>query len=133
MQVWRDVAEIPPDVGPTVVTIGNFDGVHLGHRHVMRRARELAAEHRGLPVVAVTFDPHPLSVVAPDRAPQPLSSFDERLAMLGEAGADAVLVWPSPLCWRGWLPRTSSPRSFSTTSTPPSSWSGRTSVSATAR
>jgi riboflavin kinase/FMN adenylyltransferase len=94
MQVWRDVAEIPPEVGPTVVTIGNFDGVHLGHRHVIRRAHELAAEHGGLPVVAVTFDPHPLSVVAPDRAPQRLSSIDERLTMLGEAGADAVLVLP---------------------------------------
>jgi riboflavin kinase/FMN adenylyltransferase len=81
-------------VGPTVVTIGNFDGVHLGHRHVIRRAHELAAERGGLPVVAVTFDPHPLSVVAPDRAPQPLSSIDERLTMLGDAGADAVLVLP---------------------------------------
>jgi riboflavin kinase / FMN adenylyltransferase len=94
MQVWRDVAEIPPDVGPTVVTIGNFDGVHLGHRHVLRRAHELAADRDALPVVAVTFDPHPLRVVAPDRAPQPLASLEERLAMLGDAGADAVLVLP---------------------------------------
>jgi riboflavin kinase / FMN adenylyltransferase len=92
MQVWRDVDEIPSDLGPTVVTIGNFDGVHLGHRHVIRRAHELSAERGAIPVVAVTFDPHPLTVVAPQLAPQPLSSMDERLGMLGDAGADAVLV-----------------------------------------
>jgi riboflavin kinase/FMN adenylyltransferase len=94
MQVWHDVTEIPTDVGSTVVTIGNFDGVHLGHRHVIRRARELAAERGGQPVVAVTFDPHPLTVVAPDRAPQSLSSLPERLELLGQVGADAVLVLP---------------------------------------
>jgi riboflavin kinase / FMN adenylyltransferase len=92
MQVWRDVAEIPPDLGSSVVTIGNFDGVHLGHRHVIRRARELAEERGGIPVVAVTFDPHPLTVVAPDKSPQSLSSLPERLTMLGEAGTDATLV-----------------------------------------
>jgi riboflavin kinase/FMN adenylyltransferase len=92
MQVWRDVAEIPAELGPTVVTIGNFDGVHLGHRHVIRRAHELSAERGAIPVVAVTFDPHPLTVVAPHLAPLPLSSMDDRLAMLGDAGADAVLV-----------------------------------------
>ena len=76
----------------TVVTIGNFDGVHLGHRHVLARAHEVATELGGLPVVAVTFDPHPLSVIAPDRAPQPLTSLDRRIALLADAGADAVLV-----------------------------------------
>ena len=44
MQVWEDVSAIGPSIGPTVVTIGNFDGVHLGHRHVIRRAHEVAAE-----------------------------------------------------------------------------------------
>ena len=86
MQVWHDVTDIPTDLGSTVVTIGNFDGVHLGHRHVIRRARELAAERGGQPVVAVTFDPHPLTVVAPDRAPQPLSSLPERPSVARSGG-----------------------------------------------
>ncbi|MGA9343751.1 MAG: bifunctional riboflavin kinase/FAD synthetase [Nocardioidaceae bacterium] len=92
MQVWEDVSEVGPSIGPTVVTIGNFDGVHLGHRHVIRRAREVAAELGGLPVVAVTFDPHPMRVLAPDKAPMPLTTLDTRLSLLAEAGADAVLV-----------------------------------------
>ncbi len=92
MQVWHDVAEIDARLGSSVVTIGNFDGVHLGHRHVVARSREVATELGGLPVVAVTFDPHPLSVVAPDKAPQTLISLDRRLALLADAGADAVLV-----------------------------------------
>ncbi len=92
MWVWHDVAEVGSEAGPAVVTIGNFDGVHLGHRHVIGRARALAAELGGLPVVAVTFDPHPMSVVAPDKAPQPLTSLDRRLALLEDAGADATLV-----------------------------------------
>ena len=68
MQIWRSLDEVPADLGPTVVVIGNFDGVHLGHQHVLRRARELADE-RGLPVVAVTFDPHPMAVLRPEHAP----------------------------------------------------------------
>ncbi|MBA2772779.1 MAG: bifunctional riboflavin kinase/FAD synthetase [Nocardioidaceae bacterium] len=92
MQVWHDVAEIDARLGSSVVTIGNFDGVHLGHRHVVARSREVATELGGLPVVAVTFDPHPLTVVAPDKAPQMLVSLERRLALLATAGADAVLV-----------------------------------------
>jgi len=92
VQVWEDVSAIGPSIGPTVVTIGNFDGVHLGHRHVIRRAHEVAAELGGLPVVAVTFDPHPLRVLAPDKAPAPLTTLDTRLSLLAEAGVDAALV-----------------------------------------
>ncbi len=92
MQVWHDVSEKDPAVGSTVVTIGNFDGVHLGHRHVLQRSRELAADLGGIPVVVVTFDPHPLSVIIPDKAPQSLTSLGRRLELLDDAGVDAVLV-----------------------------------------
>jgi riboflavin kinase/FMN adenylyltransferase len=90
--VWHGVSEIPRDLGPTVVTIGNFDGVHLGHRHVIERSRELASELGGLPVVAVTFDPHPMRVLLPERAPVALVPVDERLSLLAAAGVDATLV-----------------------------------------
>lgn len=92
MRVWHGLAEVSEDLGRTVVTLGNFDGVHRGHRHVLAEARDLAVRLGGLPVVAVTFDPHPMSVIRPDKAPQPLTSLEDRVALLGAAGADAVLV-----------------------------------------
>ena len=97
VRVWHGVADVDDDLGPSVVTIGNFDGVHVGHRHVVSASHQLAAELGGLPVVAVTFDPHPLSVLVPDRAPRQLVSLDRRLDLLAEAGADAVLVVPFTL------------------------------------
>jgi riboflavin kinase/FMN adenylyltransferase len=92
VHVWLDVLEVSRDLGPTVVTIGNFDGVHSGHRHVVERARELAHELGGLPVVAVTFDPHPMRVLLPERAPVALASLDQRLELLSKAGVDGTLV-----------------------------------------
>jgi riboflavin kinase / FMN adenylyltransferase len=91
-QVWHGLPEIDRDLGPSVVTIGNFDGVHKGHRHVLAEAGRLAERLGGLPVVAVTFDPHPMTVIRPDKAPEPLTSVEDRIALLAAAGADAVLV-----------------------------------------
>ena len=82
VQIWRSLDEVPADLGPTAVVIGNFDGVHLGHRHVLARAREIADE-RSLPVVAVTFDPHPMAVLRPEHAPTTLTSLDVRAELLG--------------------------------------------------
>ena len=93
MQIWRDTGDVPADLGRSVVVIGNFDGVHLGHRRVIARAREIADE-RGLQVVAVTFDPHPMAVLRPDHAPITLSSIEERAELLAQAGADDVLALP---------------------------------------
>lgn len=73
----------------TVVVIGNFDGVHAGHAGVLRTAQETAP---GLPLVVVTFWPHPMTVLRPDRAPALICDLDERIRLLKEAGADEVRV-----------------------------------------
>jgi riboflavin kinase/FMN adenylyltransferase len=92
MRIWRGVEQVEPDLGPTVATVGNFDGVHLGHRHVISTAHDIAAEVGGLPVVVVTFDPHPMRVIRPDVAPAALTTLERRAELLREAGADAMLV-----------------------------------------
>jgi riboflavin kinase / FMN adenylyltransferase len=91
VRVWHSLDEVPADLGRTVVVIGNFDGVHLGHQHVIGRARE-RADTDGLRVVAVTFDPHPMAVLRPDHAPLTLSDLESRCRLLAEAGADDVFV-----------------------------------------
>jgi riboflavin kinase / FMN adenylyltransferase len=103
VKLWRDVAEVPADLGPTAVVIGNFDGVHLGHQHVLARARELADE-RGLTLVAVTFDPHPMAVLRPEHAPVMLTSVEQRAELLAATGADAVLALPFDKDMAGWSP-----------------------------
>lgn len=104
MQIWRALSEVPDGLGSTVVTIGNFDGVHRGHRHVLRRAREVATEVRAERVVAVTFDPHPMAVLRPEHAPVALSTIEVRTALLADAGADDVLVIPFDREIAGWSP-----------------------------
>ncbi len=91
MIIFRDPAEVPAGFGPSVVAIGKFDGVHSGHRAVIDRAR-VAAMDDGARVVAVTFDRNPLALLRPDRCPEPLVSVDQKIALLAEAGVDAVLV-----------------------------------------
>jgi riboflavin kinase/FMN adenylyltransferase len=103
VQIWRSLDEVPADLGPTAVVIGNFDGVHLGHRHVLARAREIADE-RSLPVVAVTFDPHPMAVLRPEHAPTTLTSLEVRAELLAAAGADHVLAVPFDRAVAGWSP-----------------------------
>ena len=103
MQIWRATGDVPADLGRSVVVIGNFDGVHLGHRRVIARAREIA-DARGLQVVAVTFDPHPMAVLRPDHAPITLTSIGERAALLQDAGADSVLALPFTTEVAAWSP-----------------------------
>ena len=76
----------------SVVVPGNHDGVHLGHVALLSRARALAARHGGARVVALTFDPHPLALLAPERAPEALTTIDRRIELLRAAGADDVAV-----------------------------------------
>jgi riboflavin kinase/FMN adenylyltransferase len=102
--VWRDVSEVPADLGRTVVTIGNFDGVHLGHQHVVKQARVVAERLAMERVVAVTFDPHPIAVLRPDHAPPTLTRIDERAGLLHAAGVDDILVLPFTREVAGWSP-----------------------------
>ncbi len=91
-RVWRG-GTAPAAVGPSVVTIGVFDGVHRGHRVVVGRAAQVAAA-AGVPLVAVTFDPHPADVARRGTPPARLCSVVQRAELLQEAGADGVWVIP---------------------------------------
>ncbi len=96
MRVYRSPAEVPQDFGPSVVTIGNFDGVHNGHREILRRVVEIAERTQSVPTV-LTFDPHPARVLAPDRAPKLIATIAQRLRRFEEAGVRAVLLLPFSL------------------------------------
>jgi riboflavin kinase/FMN adenylyltransferase len=93
MKIFRTLAELPAGFGPVVATIGNFDGVHRGHRwvidQVIARARAL-----GLPAVALTFDPHPVRVLRPDAPHSLITPLDAKLQQLATTGLDATLVLP---------------------------------------
>jgi riboflavin kinase / FMN adenylyltransferase len=91
MQRWQGPAEVPDDFGPSVVTIGVFDGVHRGHQWIVSRATEAASE-LGLPVVVVTFDPHPDEVVRPGSHPPFLCTPRRMSELLAGLGVDAVCV-----------------------------------------
>ncbi|MDH5279111.1 MAG: bifunctional riboflavin kinase/FAD synthetase, partial [Actinomycetota bacterium] len=85
MQRFDGPEAVPADWPRSVVTVGVFDGVHLGHRAIVARARDRAAG-TGMPVVAITFDPHPSEIVRPGTHPTLLSTLDDRVALLGQAG-----------------------------------------------
>ncbi|MCM3656702.1 bifunctional riboflavin kinase/FAD synthetase [Agromyces mediolanus] len=91
MRVFDDLAGVPAGFGPAAVTIGKFDGVHVGHRAVIGRLREIAAE-RQLSAVAVTFDRNPLALLAPDQCPASLVSTRQKLELLATTGLDATLL-----------------------------------------
>jgi riboflavin kinase/FMN adenylyltransferase len=88
---WYGLNDIPDDLGPTVVTLGNFDGVHRGHREVLGRVvRE--ARDRGATPVAVTFEPHPIAVLHPEHAPALVMSLGQRLDALEQVGVDVLVL-----------------------------------------
>jgi riboflavin kinase / FMN adenylyltransferase len=88
---WPDERPTPSE--GTVVTIGAYDGVHLGHRHLLSRLQARAAA-RGLRSAVVTFDRHPATVVRPDSAPPLLTDLDQKLELLADCGIDLTLVVP---------------------------------------
>lgn len=90
--VGIDALEPPAGTG-SVVTIGTFDGVHLGHRGLIMQAIE-EAEERGAQSVAVTWDRHPAETLRPDKAPALLTTPDRKIELLGETGIDMTAVLP---------------------------------------
>lgn len=90
MQFFDGVARVPAGFGPSAVTFGKFDAVHLGHLEVISAVTD-AARERSLSSVVITFDRHPLSVIAPERRPHDLVSAAQKRELLASAGVDAVL------------------------------------------
>jgi riboflavin kinase/FMN adenylyltransferase len=93
VQRWRGLDGLPGGWGRCVATIGVFDGVHLGHQELIRRAVTLAGE-RGLPSVLVTFDPHPSEVVRPGSHPAQLTTLRRKAELVEELGIDVFCVLP---------------------------------------
>jgi riboflavin kinase / FMN adenylyltransferase len=91
LRTYDGVGAVPADLGPTVATVGMFDGVHRGHRALLDRVAAEAAT-RDVPAAAVTFDRHPLAVLRPGSEPPLLTTLDRKVELLGQAGMAVVLV-----------------------------------------
>lgn len=93
MQIFRELDEVPADFGATILSVGNFDGVHRAHRHVLkevvRRAKDTGARS-----MVVTFDPHPVRILRPEVGPKLITPLARKLELLGKTGIDATLVLP---------------------------------------
>ncbi|MGD1073499.1 MAG: bifunctional riboflavin kinase/FAD synthetase [Bryobacteraceae bacterium] len=96
MRIFHSPSAVPIAFGPSVVTIGNFDGLHTGHREIMRRVVSIANQ-RGLTPTVLTFDPHPARVLAPERAPKLIATIGQRLRRFEHEGIEAVLLLPFSL------------------------------------
>ena len=96
MERWRGVEGIPTKWGRCVVTIGVFDGVHLGHQQIIKRAVERAAE-LNVPSVVLTFDPHPIEVIRPGSHPPMLTGQRYKADLVEELGVDVFCVLPFTL------------------------------------
>jgi riboflavin kinase/FMN adenylyltransferase len=93
MQVVHGLDGLVAPASGSAVTIGAYDGVHLGHRHVLALLRDMAAE-RGLETVVVTFDRHPATVVRPESAPRLLTDLEQKLELLASTGVQRTVVVP---------------------------------------
>lgn len=93
MRIYSSLADVPADFGPSALTIGNFDGVHFGHRRILMRLKTIADEHRWKPSV-LTFHPHPTRVVAPERTPPLLMPPEDRARLMCQEGIEQVLILP---------------------------------------
>lgn len=93
MRWIEEAVEFPPELRPTVLTIGKFDGLHIGHRKLLELVR-VAARERGCTSLAVTFDRHPFAVLAPERLPQAIVSPRQKRELFAHTGIDAVVNLP---------------------------------------
>jgi riboflavin kinase/FMN adenylyltransferase len=93
MHIYRHLSELPPGKTPVIATIGNFDGVHLGHRFVISEVIERARFVEGQSI-AVTFDPHPTRILRPEDPMRLITPTERKLELLAATGVDATLVLP---------------------------------------
>jgi riboflavin kinase/FMN adenylyltransferase len=93
MKIYRQLSEVPADFGPSIATIGNFDGVHRGHLWVIAEVVE-RARAAGVVSVAITFDPHPARVIRPQLRLPLITPLDQKIELLAATGLDALLVLP---------------------------------------
>jgi len=93
MRIFNKLGDIPADFGPTVLSVGNFDGVHRGHQYVLNRMSQRAHEFNAQSMV-LTFDPHPIRILRPREAPPLITPIAQKLKLLEKTGLDAVLVLP---------------------------------------
>lgn len=93
MRVFHKPGDVPSDFGPTVLSVGNFDGVHRAHARVLAKIVKRAQE-QGLKSMAVTFEPHPTRILRPDANLKLLTPTPEKIHLLEETGLDAVLLLP---------------------------------------
>jgi riboflavin kinase/FMN adenylyltransferase len=91
VEVLRHIATTPRRFVAPVLTLGNFDGVHRGHQAILRRVAEVAHASGG-EAVAMTFNPHPVAVLHPERAPQLITSLRDRIRLMAAAGIDVLVV-----------------------------------------
>ena len=93
MRVISTLRELGEAETPSVVTIGNFDGVHLAHQSLLRRVVEAARSH-GARATAITFEPHPIKLLAPDHAPKLLTPLKRKVELIEATGIDLLVVLP---------------------------------------
>jgi riboflavin kinase/FMN adenylyltransferase len=93
MQIFHKLEDVPPEFGPSLVSVGNFDGVHRAHAHVLGEIVKRAPQC-GAKAVAVTFEPHPARILRPDSELKLLTPLPEKLLLLESTGIDAVLILP---------------------------------------
>jgi riboflavin kinase/FMN adenylyltransferase len=91
MQIFHKLEDLPAYFGPTIVTVGNFDGVHRAHSHVLRQIVQRAQENR-YKAIAIAFEPHPVRILRPDAALKLLTPTPEKVRLLETFGLDAVLL-----------------------------------------
>ena len=103
MEILHSLDQAAAKDGPSVVTIGSFDGIHLAHQELLRRIRRMAAEKHAASV-AITFHPHPIEVLRPERAPKLITPLPVKIELMAQCGIDRLLILPFTLSFAHWSP-----------------------------